>query len=93
MADEQMVDNLLTFLLAGHETSAKSLAWMLYLSALSPEWEQRLLAQVDERCRRCADRRGACCPADGHCNVYEGGDAFISAHLVAGARRHQGCRP
>ncbi len=46
MSDEQMVDNLLTFLLAGHETSAKSLAWMLYLVALSPEWEQRLLAQV-----------------------------------------------
>lgn len=46
MADEQMVDNLLTFLLAGHETSAKSLAWMLYLTALSPAWEQRLLAEV-----------------------------------------------
>jgi cytochrome P450 len=46
MADEQMVDNLLTFLLAGHETSAKSLAWMLYLVALSPAWEQRLLAEV-----------------------------------------------
>ena len=46
MGDEQMVDNLLTFLLAGHETSAKSLAWMLYLVALSPEWEERLLAEV-----------------------------------------------
>jgi len=46
MADEQMVDNLLTFLLAGHETTAKSLAWMLYLLALSPKWEERMLAQV-----------------------------------------------
>jgi cytochrome P450 len=46
MSDEQMVDNLLTFLLAGHETSAKSLAWMLYLVALSPEWEERILAEV-----------------------------------------------
>lgn len=46
MSDERMVDNLLTFLLAGHETSAKSLAWMLYLLALSPEWEERLLAEV-----------------------------------------------
>jgi cytochrome P450 len=46
MSDEQMVDNLLTFLLAGHETSAKSLAWMLYLLALSPAWAERLRQEV-----------------------------------------------
>lgn len=46
MADEQMVDNLLTFLLAGHETSAKALAWMLYLVARSPKWERRMLDEI-----------------------------------------------
>jgi cytochrome P450 len=48
MGDEQMVDNLLTFLLAGHETSAKSLAWMLYLVARSPQWEERMRRQIAE---------------------------------------------
>jgi len=47
MSDEQMVDNLLTFLLAGHETTARALAWALYMVACSPAWERRLLAEVD----------------------------------------------
>jgi len=46
MDDEQMVDNLLTFLLAGHETTAKGLSWALYLVARLPEWEHRLLDEV-----------------------------------------------
>jgi cytochrome P450 len=46
MSDERMVDNLLAFLLAGHETTAKSLAWMLYLVARSPAWESRLLEEI-----------------------------------------------
>jgi cytochrome P450 len=46
MSDEQVVDNLLTFLLAGHETTARALSWSLYLAARSPDWEQRMLDQV-----------------------------------------------
>jgi cytochrome P450 len=38
MNDEQLVDNLLTFYLAGHETTAKGLTWTLYLLARAPEW-------------------------------------------------------
>src|SRR5262249_19226809 len=38
MDDEQLVDNVLTFYLAGHETTAKALTWTLYLLARSPEW-------------------------------------------------------
>jgi cytochrome P450 len=41
MEDEQLVDNLLTFYLAGHETTAKALTWTLYLLARYPEWQQR----------------------------------------------------
>ena len=41
MSDEQIVDNLLTFLLAGHETTAKALTWTLYLLARAPEWQER----------------------------------------------------
>ena len=46
MSDTQLVDVLLTLLVAGHETTAKALAWTLYLIARSPEWERRMLEEV-----------------------------------------------
>jgi cytochrome P450 len=46
MNDEQLVDNLLTFYLAGHETTAKALTWTLYLLARSPEWARRLAEEI-----------------------------------------------
>jgi len=47
MNDEQLVDNLLTFYLAGHETTAKALTWTLFLLANDPHWARRLEAEVD----------------------------------------------
>ena len=46
MDDEQLVDNLLTFYLAGHDTTAKALTWTLYLLARSPEWMERVRSEV-----------------------------------------------
>jgi cytochrome P450 len=46
MDDEQLVDNLLTFYLAGHDTTARALTWTLYLLARSPEWMQRVADEV-----------------------------------------------
>src|SRR5258706_334655 len=45
--DEQLVDNLLTFSLAGHETTAKALTWTLYLLARSPDWTGRLEREIE----------------------------------------------
>ena len=46
MTEAQLIDNLLTFYLAGHDTTAKALTWTLYLLARSPEWTEALKEEV-----------------------------------------------
>jgi cytochrome P450 len=46
MSEQQLVDNLVTFLAAGHETTAKALTWVLYLLARAPDWQQRVRDEV-----------------------------------------------
>ena len=46
MSSEQLVDNVLTFLLAGHHTTAMALTWTLYLVACAPEWEAQMLDEI-----------------------------------------------
>jgi cytochrome P450 len=46
MSREKLIDNLLTFYLAGHETTAKALTWTLFLLARAPEWHDRLAEEV-----------------------------------------------
>ena len=43
---EEMVDQVAIFFLAGHETSASTLAWALYLMALYPDWQARLAEEA-----------------------------------------------
>jgi cytochrome P450 len=47
MSRAQVKDELVTFMLAGHETTANGLAWMWYLLCQNPEARDRLLAEVD----------------------------------------------
>jgi cytochrome P450 len=48
MSDALLIDNLLTFFMAGHETTAKALTWTLYLLARAPDWERRILEEVGQ---------------------------------------------
>ena len=46
MSDREMTDNLLTFIAAGHETTAVALTWAFYLLDLHPEITDRVLAEI-----------------------------------------------
>ncbi len=39
-------DNAVTFLAAGHETTANVLAWTLFLLSENPGWDERLVAEI-----------------------------------------------
>ena len=47
MTDLQLRDEVMTLILAGHETTANALAWTLLLLARHPEVVERLRAEVD----------------------------------------------
>ena len=47
MDDRDIADNLLTFITAGHETTALALAWTFYLLSLHPEAEARTLREIE----------------------------------------------
>ena len=39
--------NIITFIIAGHETTANGLTWTLYLLSHSPEWRKRAEVEAD----------------------------------------------
>jgi len=45
--EEELRANIITFIGAGHETTANALTWSLYLLSQSPEWRERLAAEAD----------------------------------------------
>ncbi|KAI0104840.1 cytochrome P450 [Nemania sp. FL0031] len=44
--DDELADQLLTFLVAGHDTTSASLTWTCYLLARNPEWKESLQNEV-----------------------------------------------
>ncbi|KAI1481981.1 cytochrome P450 [Daldinia eschscholtzii] len=47
--EENLVDQLMTFLAAGHETTATAMTWGIYMLAKNPEMQNRLRAEVREK--------------------------------------------
>ena len=47
MSDRDVVDNLLTFLVAGHETTALALTSTFYLLSLYPQIAERVVPEVE----------------------------------------------
>ena len=47
MTDDEITDNLLTFITAGHETTALALAWSFDLLSRQPEYADRILAEIE----------------------------------------------
>ncbi|MDQ0453808.1 cytochrome P450 [Rhizobium paknamense] len=48
MDDDQIIDNLMTFMTAGHETTALGLAWTFHLLSRHPEIEQQVCREIHE---------------------------------------------
>lgn len=49
LTDRQIRDEVVTLLLAGHETTASVMTWIWYLLTLHPECKERLLVELDEK--------------------------------------------
>jgi cytochrome P450 len=47
MPDNQLIDEILTLIVAGHETTASTLSWAWYLISQHPEVEQRLSNELN----------------------------------------------
>ncbi|APA05448.1 hypothetical protein sscle_01g002180 [Sclerotinia sclerotiorum 1980 UF-70] len=45
-SDEDLEDQLLTFLAAGHETTSSALTWAIYLLAIHPDWQIKLRQEI-----------------------------------------------
>ncbi|EFX02729.1 cytochrome p450 monooxygenase [Grosmannia clavigera kw1407] len=57
--DANLADQLMTFLAAGHETTASAMTWAVYLLCLHPDVQDRLRAEVRAHLPPLGDRAGA----------------------------------
>jgi cytochrome P450 len=47
VSSTELMDNVMTFLVAGHETTATTLCWALHLLSVNPETQLRVQAELD----------------------------------------------
>jgi len=93
MTDEELVRNLATFILAGHETTAVALTWTLWLLAKYPHVQDQVAGPgyYRQRCRRGGPGRTARVRAAS----ASGSDAIVSAstgHFTSAASSTRACR-
>jgi cytochrome P450 len=58
MSDRQLLDEILTLIIAGHETTASALNWFWWLLAQHPDAEDRLVAELTANARTGIDVPG-----------------------------------
>ena len=49
LSEEDVRANIVTFIGAGHETTANALTWTLYLLSQAPDWRARVEAEIDAK--------------------------------------------
>jgi len=47
LSEAEVRSNILTFIAAGHETTANTITWSMFLLSQSPEWRARVAAEAD----------------------------------------------
>ena len=52
LSESEVRANVLTFIAAGHETTANCLSWSLYLLSQAPDWRDRLRAEAERELDR-----------------------------------------
>lgn len=55
MTDKIIQDEVMTLLLAGHETTSNHLMWTTYFLALHPEWQNRILNELRESGKKASE--------------------------------------
>ena len=87
MTDRQLRDEILTFLLAGHETTAVSLSWTWYLLSQHPEVGAETSPGIEPGSGRAHASTGRPAPPALHRQSGEGIHAPVSAGLEPGPDR------
>ncbi|TBU50069.1 cytochrome P450 [Dichomitus squalens] len=59
LTNEEMMSQMATFLLAGHETTASSMTWLLYELARHPDYQQKMRDEIKAIRARVAERGDA----------------------------------
>jgi cytochrome P450 len=49
ISEDDVRANIVTFIGAGHETTANALTWTLYLLSQAPDWREKVEAEIDAR--------------------------------------------
>ncbi|KAF2398774.1 cytochrome P450 [Trichodelitschia bisporula] len=62
--DESLIDQLMTFLAAGHETTASAMSWASYLLCLHPHVQRRLREEIRSSLPPLSDPDSSISPAD-----------------------------